>query len=59
MYYEQVLLNWFSPEIPLCSGKADRSQSYDAPLHLGQGMKRVRHFIADFTKAGKGFTEIK
>ncbi len=31
MYYEQVVLNWFSPEIPLCSGRIDRSQSYVAP----------------------------
>jgi hypothetical protein len=30
MYYEQVLLNRFSPEIPLCSGRLDRSQSYVA-----------------------------
>ncbi len=31
MYYEQVLLNRLSQEILLCSGRLDRSQSYDAP----------------------------
>ncbi len=31
LYYKQVLLNRFSPEIPLCSGRIDRSQSYVAP----------------------------
>jgi hypothetical protein len=59
MYYEKVLLNRFSPEIPLCSGRLIRSQSYVAPSHLGPGMKKVRDFIANFAKAGKGFTEIK
>jgi hypothetical protein len=56
MYYEQVLLNQFSPEIPPCSGRLDRSQS---PPHLGPGMKKVRDFVANFAKAGKSFTEIK
>ncbi len=59
MYYEQVSVNRFLPEIPLCSGRLDRSQSYDAPLHLGPGMKRMRDFAADFAKAGKGLTEIR
>ncbi len=31
MYYEQVVLNWFSPEIPLGSGRIDQSQSYVVP----------------------------
>ncbi len=56
---EQVLENRFSPEIPLCSGILDRSQSFDAPPHLGPGMKRMRDFAADFAKAGKGLTEIQ
>jgi hypothetical protein len=30
MYYEQVLLNRFSLEISLCSGRLDQSQSCDA-----------------------------
>jgi hypothetical protein len=60
MYDEQVLVNRISPEIPLCSGRLDRSQSYDAPPpYLGPGMKRMRDFAADFAKAGKGLTEIR
>ncbi len=31
MYYEQFVLNRFSPEIPLCSSRIDRSQSYAPP----------------------------
>jgi hypothetical protein len=58
MYYEQVSVNQFSPEIPLCSGRLDRSHSYDVPPSFSLGMKRVRDF-ADFAKAGKGFTEIR
>jgi hypothetical protein len=59
MYDEQVSVNQFSPEIPLCSGRLDRSQSYDAPPHIGPGMKRMRDFAADFAKAEKGLTEIQ
>ncbi len=29
------------------------------PPHLGPGIKKVLDFVANFAKAGKGFTEIK
>ena len=59
MYYEQVVLNRFSPEIPLCSGRIDRSQSYVAPPPHSSGIKRARDCVADLARAGKSFTELK
>jgi hypothetical protein len=60
MYYEQVVLNRFSPEIPLCSGRIDRSQSYVAPPPPhSSGIKRVRDCVDDLARASKSFTEIK
>jgi hypothetical protein len=61
MYYEQVLLNRFSPEIQLCSARQARS-SRTLPPHPpppGPCMTRVRDFVADLARAGKSFTEIK
>jgi hypothetical protein len=60
MYYEQVSENRFSPEIPLCSGRLDRSQSYDAPPpHLGPSIKKVRDFVANFAKLAKALQKSK
>jgi hypothetical protein len=59
MYYEQVVLNRFSPEIPLCSSKLNRSQSYVAPPPTQLRYKRVGDFVADLARAGRSFTEIK
>ncbi len=42
MYYEQVVLNRFSPEIPLWSGRINRSQSYAAPPKQLRYKKGVR-----------------
>ncbi len=54
MYYGQVSVNRFWPEIPLCSGLEPVICCPPPPQH-GPGMKRVRDFVADFAKAGKGF----
>jgi hypothetical protein len=59
MCEDQVLVKWFSLEIQLCSGRLHRSQSYSPPPQDHVCKKRVLDFVANFAKAGKGFTEIK
>ncbi len=58
MCEEQVLLNRFYPENPLCSTRPDRRQSSAAPPP-GQRMAWVRVFVADLARARKSFAEIK
>ncbi len=58
MCEEQVSVNRFSPENPLCSSRPNQRKSCAAPPSPGPCMKKVRDFFADFARAGKGFTEI-
>jgi hypothetical protein len=59
MCEEQVLLNQFSPEIQLCSGRPNRKKSCAVPPPHSSGITRVRDFVADLARASKSFTEIK